>query len=171
MNFEVFQHKVKARTLAAIKLLTTPEADIEPKVWHYFEGESLRDMPAPITAQDDMHMTVLNVLRAANRMIQPDFMAVQFTGYQHYSFDPRDLNPVQRSQVRRNRVPDGYVGPSKHPDRQEVVMVHCLRPGEAVMWTIQLERHLDRPPDFGEWGQTEVKGGRMADVMANMMVR
>jgi hypothetical protein len=65
------------------------------------------------------------------------------------------LDGDERVQVGRA----GYVRPSLHPRRQEVVMIYACSDGAESMSTARIKRDGERPPRLSEWTQATTQDG------------
>jgi hypothetical protein len=153
MTFDEFAAEVLRRVRAEMPTLTGPEDDIEPALFHYFEGGALRKMDLPQAWFSDRESKNRGIasIAAATRAMNPDFIAIEVTAY-YAEYDFSTLTAEERRRATEDLVqPARLPMPSKAPHRRECVQVIALDHSKSEGWFSFIERDGRRPPVYGEW--------------------
>lgn len=133
--------------------VSRPDGDIEPSLFHYFEGESVREMALPRAAFANRATkdVMIEILTAATRLMVPDFIAFQATQWA-IEVDGSKLSSEERHMaIEANLHPKSIPMPSEHPDRWEIVGVVAMDGDRYLAKQSRIERDGVNPPVYGPW--------------------
>jgi hypothetical protein len=151
--------------------VTDPEGDVPPSLFHYHEGESVRQMPLPphAFASRESKDRLIYALSLGMRAITPKYVAFQSTGYA-VALDFSTLSSNERQMaLEANAWPESVPAAKDHPDRYELLSIVAMDGERYLRVDARIERDGVNPPVYGPWVEGSEASGAMVTPLQDVL--
>jgi hypothetical protein len=146
MTLDEFVAEVCERLRADMQSIRSPDGDIHPALFHYFEGEALRRFKIPRSwfDSDQSKDVMTRAIAAATTLSRPRMIAFEATTYVLTAEVGTKIERVDRDGRPTSRIKDV-------PGRTEEVSVVAFSKAEIRFARSEITRDGRNPPTYGEW--------------------